>query len=89
MQRLAATCRISVRQLQRLFRAHLDQTPQGYIAELRLKQAALLLSQTDLDISEIAGRCGYEVTANFSKAFRKRFGVAPSRYGQRRVAPAA
>lgn len=89
VQRLAATCRISVRQLQRLFRAHLDQTPQGYIAELRLKQAALLLSQTDLDISEIAGRCGYEVTANFSKAFRKRFGVAPSRYGQRRVAPAA
>lgn len=37
-----------------------------------------LLQTTGLQVSEIAGRCGYESHSRFSAAFRERFGFAPS-----------
>ena len=51
---LADRLGLSPRQLQRLFRQHLDTTPQAYARAVRLRQAALMLRHTDMAIVAIA-----------------------------------
>jgi AraC-like DNA-binding protein len=48
------------------------------VREVRLESAMALLQGTDLQVSEIAARCGYDSHSRFSAAFRQRFGYAPS-----------
>lgn len=56
-------------------------SPAAYIAERRLDRAAhLLRSTTDL-VGQIAAQVGYTSEAAFSRAFRRRFGVPPRRWG--------
>jgi len=45
--------------------------------EERLKRAYLLIQQTDFPLKAVALQCGFNDYVTFSKAFRKRFGVAP------------
>jgi AraC family carnitine catabolism transcriptional activator len=59
---LAALGGISRRQLERLFRAHLGDTPTGYYLKLRLSRARHLLEQTEMSVLQVAlalpGRIG-------------------------------
>lgn len=48
------------------------------VREVRLETAMDLLLGSDLQVSEIAARCGYDSHSRFSAAFRQRFGYAPS-----------
>lgn len=48
------------------------------VREVRLETAMGLLQTTELQVSDIAGRCGYESHSRFSAAFRERFGFVPS-----------
>lgn len=70
----------SSRHLQRLFRAHLGLRPFQYLLDLRLDRARLMLSETELRVTDVAEACGFGTTGTFSKYFRQRFGVTPSRY---------
>ncbi|OUW19173.1 MAG: AraC family transcriptional regulator, partial [Opitutales bacterium TMED158] len=47
------------------------------------EEAARLLRSTRLSMCEIALRCGFYDQSAFSKALRKRNGVAPRRYRER------
>ena len=70
----------SARQLQRLFRVHLDLRPIQYLTEVRLNQARALLTQTEMTVQDVALACGYNGTGTFAKLFRDRFGLSPSKY---------
>lgn len=48
------------------------------VREVRLETALGLLQGTELQVSAIAARCGYDSHSRFSAAFRERFGFAPS-----------
>lgn len=48
------------------------------VREVRLESAMALLQGTDLQVSEVAARCGYDSHSRFTAAFRQRFGYAPS-----------
>jgi len=74
---LADCVGISKRQLERLFRAHLETTPTHYYQNLRLKQSRRLLEQTTLSIVEVAVACGFQSAGHFSKRFRLQFGETP------------
>lgn len=80
LPRAFAVAGTSARQLQRLFRTHLGLRPIQYLTELRLNQALILLAQTELTVQEVALACGYNSLGTFTKVFRERFGVSPSRY---------
>ena len=55
--------------------------PQDFIANLRMKRAQHLLdNHPELNITEIAMLCAYKDTPNFTRAFKKFFGVTPSQY---------
>jgi signal transduction histidine kinase/ligand-binding sensor domain-containing protein/DNA-binding response OmpR family regulator len=56
------------------------QTPNGLIANMRLKKAADLLKCTDMPITEISEQSGFNSIQYFSKAFKDRFGVTPTEF---------
>jgi transcriptional regulator GlxA family with amidase domain len=68
---------VSRRQLERLFKQHLDELPSRYYAELRLAKARRLLQQTPQSILQIALACGFASGSHFSNAYRARFGRTP------------
>lgn len=51
-----------------------------YMKEYRIKQAAILLRQTQATIAEIANQVGYENQSKFATAFRDVLKIAPAEY---------
>jgi signal transduction histidine kinase/ligand-binding sensor domain-containing protein/DNA-binding response OmpR family regulator len=51
----------------------------------RLRQAARLLNEGEIPISEVAYRCGFQDPKYFSRIFRKYYGMTPSEYAQREL----
>lgn len=51
-----------------------------YLTGVRINEGAKLLENTELDITEIAMRCGYNDSAYFTAVFKKIKGVTPTRY---------
>lgn len=76
---IAAHLSLSVRHLNRLFQRQLEQTPMGYLSDLRLRYALTLLSKGTLPVGTVARLCGFRDAAYFSRAFREKFGISPSR----------
>ncbi len=66
------------RALNEAFQAEFALTLSGWLREERLRTARHLLVTTDTAILAISEHLGYSNQANFSKAFRQRFGVTPS-----------
>ena len=55
-------------------------TPSEFFMQYKLNMAAKLLKEGDWNVSEIAIRTGFKSLPHFSKAFKKQFGVPPSKY---------
>jgi signal transduction histidine kinase/DNA-binding response OmpR family regulator len=55
-------------------------SPTDFVQSYRLKKAAQMLMEKQLNVSEIAYSVGYNDALYFSKCFKKQFGVAPSKY---------
>lgn len=74
---LASTIGVTRRQLERLFCAHLKDTPSHFYLCLRLDRARQLLQQTEMRIIEVSVACGFESPSYFSRAYRTRFNSPP------------
>lgn len=59
-------------------------TPMRYLREVRLERARALLLAEGARMGEIAESVGFESSAHFAREFRRRFGLAPSRFGRAR-----
>ncbi|PAU63266.1 GlxA family transcriptional regulator [Pseudomonas indica] len=75
---LAERIQVTRRQLERLFRVHLKDTPSNFYLGLRLDKARHLLRQTDMSVLEVSLACGFESSSYFSRSYRTRFGCSPS-----------
>ncbi len=67
----------------RLFRNTYGVAPRTYIKQQRLQQAAVLLKESTLKISEIADQCGCHNTHLFNRQFKDFFLCTPSEYRNR------
>ena len=79
---IAEICRhanVEASTARRLFRRHLRQSPSGYYLGLRLERARTLLRYSHLGVAEIAAAVGFADTPAFSHAFKRIFGLPPSR----------
>jgi transcriptional regulator GlxA family with amidase domain len=76
-EEIARLVGVSRRQLERLFKQHLDELPSRHYAELRLQRARRLLQQTGQSILQIGLACGFASGSHFSNAYRARFGHTP------------
>ncbi len=63
-----------------LFKELMNTTFVGYVNELRLNRAAMLLVTTDKPIIEIASISGFNNLSNFNRAFKMHFNKTPSAY---------
>ncbi|CDI93995.1 putative transcriptional regulator [Pseudomonas aeruginosa PA38182] len=73
---LAERIQVTRRQLERLFRVHLDDTPSNFYLGLRLDKARQLLRQTDLSVLQVSLACGFESPSYFSRSYRARFAAS-------------
>jgi transcriptional regulator GlxA family with amidase domain len=78
---------VSRRQLERLFRQHLDTFPSRYYLELRLKHARRQLKQTTLSIQQVGLACGFASGSHFSTTYRNYFGCTPREERARHTMP--
>jgi transcriptional regulator GlxA family with amidase domain len=68
---------LSVRQLEKMFRCHLNTAPSRYYIGLRLIHARKLLQQTTMPVLEVGLATGFASASHFSKAYRAQFGRTP------------
>jgi len=66
--------------LYRKLKSITSQNPTAFIRTIRLKQAAYLLSQGKLNVSEIAYMVGFNSHQYFTNSFQKYFNMSPSDY---------
>ncbi len=77
---LARRVGLSVRQLERLTKARLGETPAELVLRLRLLAARNHLFYGDLSIQEIAVATGFSSPSVLSRCFKARFGLAPREF---------
>jgi len=80
---LADRVGISPRQLERLFRTHLQTTPTLYYQQVRLQAGRNLLRQTTMSVLEIASATGFTSADYFSRRFRILYGYTPTQARRR------
>ena len=64
----------------RRFKGYMGKTPKEYQIACRMERATALLSGSDLNLSEIAARCGFASHSFFSKTFKRLYGITPTQY---------
>lgn len=60
-----------------LFKSITGTTPRTYLSSVRIERARRLLAETDVSISEVAGRVGYESQSHFTNVFKDATGMTP------------
>lgn len=75
---LASHAGINRDKLVRGFRDLYDATIAEVLTERRLAEARQMLLATDLPVASVAYRCSYLNNASFTRAFTRRFGLAPT-----------
>lgn len=79
---LAEQCSLSPCQYGRLFKRVMGCTPITYVLEKRIRYAMQLLTDTDMKISDIAVKSGFNNFSYFNRCFRQYQGFTPSEYRQ-------
>ena len=70
----------SRRQLQRVFEEVGGVSFRQVLTRVRMKNASVLLRETDAPVAVVARHVGYSQPAQFAKTFRRLYGAAPSAY---------
>lgn len=84
---LARRAGVSDAHFHRLFAASMGATPQHFVRQSRLEQAAEMLTRTAMPIPAIAQRSGFQSQSHLTTCFAKVYAVTPARY--RRAAQVA
>ena len=78
--RLAKVAGASRATLARLFRAATGVSPKRWLRDHRLRLVASRLTSTQSTLAVIAREVGYVSEFSLSRAFKRRYGVAPAHY---------
>ena len=68
----------------RQFTAYVGVPPYRYLIELRIERARQLLRETELTVTQICHRVGFNSLSHFTTTFRQHTGLSPSAYRRRR-----
>jgi transcriptional regulator GlxA family with amidase domain len=74
---IAEKCKLSLRQIERLFHKYRNVTPSQYYLSLRLMHAKQLLLNTNQSVIDISLATGFETQSYFTACYRKHFGSSP------------
>lgn len=82
---VARLLNVGPRQLRRYTREILKTSPQRWLDEQRLRQAATMLKNKEL-VKTVAFDLGFKTVSHFSHKFKARYGVSPKAYKEREQA---
>lgn len=88
LQALAERYRVSARTIDRQLKKQQLQF-RDLVQQVRIERACELLRRPGATVAQVALNLGFSDAANFSRAFRRRLGMAPSEYQARRTADAS
>ena len=74
---------ISRAQLHRKMKEMTGISTSEFIRNIRLEQAARLLREQKINVTQVAYTVGFSNLAHFSTIFRKHFGISPSEYAEK------
>lgn len=80
LQELANLVDLSIGEFKRKFRASFGIPPYAYLIQLRMKEAAQLLSSSTMTVSEISSRVGYINPSQFARSFQRFSGLSPMKW---------
>ena len=80
IQQLAKIANMSERSFYRTFQKATGMSPNQYLTNLRISQAAELLIHSDASVTEIAFECGFQDSSYMTKQFKKQMQVTPSMF---------
>jgi AraC family transcriptional regulator, glycine betaine-responsive activator len=80
---IAKKCKLSLRQIERLFHKYRDLTPSQYYLSLRLMHAKQLLLNTNRSVIDISIATGFETQSYFTACYRKHYGSSPRNHRTR------
>lgn len=66
--------------LMRLFRRESGKSPIAYLNEIKLLRSTAELANEEKSIAEVAESCGFDDYNYYSRAFRRLYGMSPSKY---------
>lgn len=84
LENIAATFHFHPSYLSKIIKDNTGLTFTDILQYTRLKQAAILLKNTDLSITNIAHQVGYNNISFFYKIFQKKYGLTPAEYREDR-----
>ena len=80
LESLSGRMGVSPTYFHKSFKAVIGETPKAHVERLRLERAAFRILVQDESLINIALDHGFAAPETFSRAFRRRFGMAPSEY---------
>ncbi len=80
IEHLAGSVFMSASRLRQIFSDVMGRSPVDYLRHLRIERAKVLLSSTDLNVTEISKQAGFGDPVYFSRVFRMETGETPSDY---------
>lgn len=83
MKSMANQMHISYDYFQHRFKEIQGESPRQFLVRKRVEAAERLLSETELSCTEIACRCGFSNSAQFSAIFRRERGITPQQWRQK------
>ena len=85
VEMLAANVGMSRVHMHRKLKELTNQSARDFIRSIRLKQAANLLREKNLSVSEVAYATGFSNLSHFSNTFRDFYGISPSEYKEKQM----
>ena len=79
---LAAVAGMSPSKLKRLFRQIFGNSIFSYYQEFRMKEAARLLKEEKLSVSDVGYRMGFTNLSHFARTFQEHLGMKPKQYSR-------
>lgn len=83
LQEIAGAGNVSATSCCKIFQKYVNQSPNAYLIEYRLRNGLVLLRDTDLTVTEICFEAGFSGPSYFSERFRKAFGCSPLEFRER------
>ena len=81
LKEIAEHCAISEIYLHKLFKKHLATTPFRVLTDIRMQKAVMMIEEKR-SLKEISYNVGYGDVYQFSRAYKKYFGYAPTMKGK-------
>ncbi len=80
MENIAKQLNLSYSYYRKLFRDTVGLTPHQYLLQVRINKAKELLDNYDLSVKEISANVGFTDELYFSRLFKKKTGIVPSKW---------